>query len=93
MVNSYYVGIQLLGETMTRLSSKRQVTLPKSLCDRAGLSSGDEFKVLEHDGHITLIKQTPGASDGLLRDIQPDERFSEEESRDDGIQQSRDGGH
>ncbi|WP_077529047.1 AbrB/MazE/SpoVT family DNA-binding domain-containing protein [Vreelandella utahensis] len=78
---------------MTRLSSKRQVTLPKSLCDRAGLNSGDEFKVLEHDGHITLIKQTPGASDGFLRDIQPDERFSEEESRDDGIQQSRDGGH
>jgi len=78
---------------MTRLSSKRQVTLPKSLCDRAGLSSGDEFKVLEHDGHITLIKQTPGASEGILSHIQADDRFSEEESRDDGIQQSRESGH
>ena len=73
---------------MTRLSSKRQVTLPKALCERAGLCSGDEFRILEHDGHITLIKQTPGASEGLLGHIRPDERVSEEESRDDGIRQS-----
>jgi AbrB family looped-hinge helix DNA binding protein len=48
---------------MPILSIKRQITLPKELCDRLGVEPGDDLDILEHDGHITIIKKRKGAGE------------------------------
>lgn len=44
----------------TRLSSKRQVTIPLHLVREAGLSTGDELRV-ELDGSGRIVLSAPGA--------------------------------
>lgn len=70
---------------MPVLSPKRQVTLPKELCDRLRLNPGDRIEFLEHGGRITIIKRMKGTTDGLLRHVKPDRRYSDEESLRDAI--------
>lgn len=65
---------------MPILSPKRQVTLPKELCDRLRVRPGDRLEFLEHNGRITLLKKTKGASAGVLRHFKADARFSDAES-------------
>ena len=65
---------------MPILSPKRQVTLPKELCDRLQVRPGDQVEFLEHNGRITLLKKVKGASAGVLRGLKADTRFSDEES-------------
>ena len=43
---------------MPILSPKRQVTLPKELCDRLRVRPGDQVEFLEHNGRITILKKT-----------------------------------
>ena len=74
---------------MPILSSKRQVTLPKDLCDRVGVHEGDDLLFFEHNGRITVIKQVPGASSGVLSQIGADTSVSEEQSRDEAIESRR----
>ena len=51
---------------MPILSPKRQVTLPKELCDRLEVQPGDDLDILEYKGRITILKKVKGASaDGL----------------------------
>ncbi|MEX1197416.1 MAG: AbrB/MazE/SpoVT family DNA-binding domain-containing protein [Pseudohongiellaceae bacterium] len=77
------------GACMPRLSSKRQITLPKAVCDKAGIRQGDQFEILEHNGHITLIRQQAGAPSGFLKHLQTDPDVSETESRDSAIDKRR----
>ncbi len=70
---------------MATLSSKRQITLPKELCDQAGIYPGARFRVFCHNGHITLVKQTDNASIGVLRHLQASLEVTDEASRDQGI--------
>ncbi len=70
---------------MATLSSKRQITLPKELCDQAGISPGARFRVFCHNGHITLVKQSDNASIGVLRHLQASLEVTDEASRDQGI--------
>ena len=65
---------------MPILSPKRQVTLPKELCDRLQVRPGDQVEFLEHNGRITILKKRRGASAGVLRHLKADTRFSDEES-------------
>lgn len=65
---------------MPILSPKRQVTLPKELCDRLRVRPGDEVEFLEHDGRITIFKKRRGASAGVLRHLKADARFSDADS-------------
>lgn len=65
---------------MPILSPKRQVTLPKELCDRLRVRPGDQVEFLEHNGRITILRKAKGASAGVLRRLKPDTRFSDEES-------------
>ncbi len=50
---------------MATLSSKRQITLPKELCDQAGISPGARFRVFCHNGHRSLVKPSDNASIGV----------------------------
>ena len=54
---------------MPILSPKRQVTLPKDLCDRLHVQPGDDLLFVEHKGRITILKRTKGASQGLLKHV------------------------
>lgn len=74
---------------MAKLSSKRQITLPKALCERAHCQPGDSFRVVEHKGNITLIPQRRGAIMGLLKGIPKDPSVTESESRDSAIESER----
>lgn len=74
---------------MSVLSSKRQVTLPKSICERLVIAPGDEIDVLEYNGRITLMKRQAGRSAGALRSLKADSRYSESQSRDSELQARR----
>ena len=74
---------------MPILSAKRQVTLPKELCDRLGVRPGDQVDFLEHRGRITILKRARGASAGVLRHLKADRRFSDDESLQDALGQKR----
>lgn len=65
---------------MSILSQKRQITLPKELCDRLVVQPGDDLSIVEYLGRITLIKKIAGSSDGVLRHLKGDEKISDEAS-------------
>jgi bifunctional DNA-binding transcriptional regulator/antitoxin component of YhaV-PrlF toxin-antitoxin module len=70
---------------MSILSPKRQVTLPKELCDRLFVQPGDDLSFLEHEGRITIIKKVKGSSDGVLRHLKGNARHSDNESLQDAL--------
>ena len=70
---------------MPILSQKRQVTLPKELCDRLAVQPGDDLSFLEYEGRITIIKKVKGSSDGTLRHLKGNVRLSDNESLQDTI--------
>lgn len=65
---------------MPMLSPKRQITIPKELCDRLDVQPGDEIDFVEHEGRITLLKMRKGASAGVLKHLKANRRYSDEES-------------
>jgi len=65
---------------MPILSPKRQITLPKELCDRLRVSPGDDLELLEHQGRITILKKVKGKSAGMLKHLKADRRYSDEGS-------------
>ena len=70
---------------MSVLSQKRQITLPKALCDRLFVQPGDDLAFLEHQGRITIIKKVKGSSDGVLRHLKSNARHSDVESMEDTL--------
>jgi bifunctional DNA-binding transcriptional regulator/antitoxin component of YhaV-PrlF toxin-antitoxin module len=76
------------GGSMAILSAKRQITLPKDLCDRLLVEPGDDLTFLEHGGCITIIKKVKGKSGGVLRHLKADPRYSEAQSLHDAVQRS-----
>ena len=76
---------------MSILSPKRQVTLPKELCDRLFVQPGDDLVFLEHEGRITIVKKQKGSSDGILRHIKGNVRHSDNESLQDALAKKRGG--
>jgi AbrB family looped-hinge helix DNA binding protein len=77
---------------MPILSPKRQVTLPKELCDRLHVAPGDDLTILEHQGRITIVKKTKGRSAGVLKHLAGAGEISDEESLLDAVT-SRGGRH
>lgn len=76
---------------MPTLSSKRQVTIPKDLCDRLNVQAGDELVFLEHNSRITIVKKVQGASAGVLGHLKADPAVSDDESLQDEIEQRQSG--
>lgn len=55
---------------MSKVSSKRQVTLPIDLCLLTGIELGDEVSIfVDRQGIISVVKKTGGSSKGFLRDV------------------------
>jgi bifunctional DNA-binding transcriptional regulator/antitoxin component of YhaV-PrlF toxin-antitoxin module len=65
---------------MPKVSSKRQITLPVDQCQQAGIEPGDEYQSFVADGHITIIKKTPGAAKGILKRVKGDTSMTDEAS-------------
>lgn len=75
---------------MSKVSSKRQVTLPIDLCHLAGIEPGDEVSILvDRQGIISIVKKTVGASKGILRGVQKINNMSDEDSLENVMQPSR----
>jgi hypothetical protein len=70
---------------MPVLSQRRQITLPRKLCDRLALLPCDDLQILEHQGRITILKRTRGASKGVLSHLRIHRRVSDTDSRDGAI--------
>ena len=65
---------------MPILSAKRQITLPKELCDRLNIQPGDDLSIVEHGGKVTNIKKQKNASAGILKTLKADNRFTDDDS-------------
>ncbi len=66
---------------MSKVSSKRQITLPKDQCAFAGISPRDEIvSFVDHNGTIFIVKKTAGAAKGILKGIKVDSGMSDYES-------------
>jgi bifunctional DNA-binding transcriptional regulator/antitoxin component of YhaV-PrlF toxin-antitoxin module len=52
----------------TRLSTKRQVTLPLRVVEELNLRTGDELRVESDEGRVVLSRE-PGRAEGRLRAI------------------------
>ncbi len=68
------------GGNMPIVSSKRQITLPVDQCRQAGIEPGDEYQCFVADGHITIVKKTPGAAKAILGHVKSDSSMTDEES-------------
>ena len=71
---------------MHKVSAKRQVTIPKDLCDKAKIHPGDMVEIFEYDGRVTVIKQELGTSAGVLSHLKGDTSISDEESLQDALE-------
>ena len=74
---------------MPILSPKRQVTIPKELCDRLRVQPGDDLDMLEYDGRITILKRVKGSSAGVVKHLRANARYSEAQSLQDTLEQRR----
>lgn len=70
---------------MHKVSAKRQVTLPKELCVKAGIVPGDYVEIFEYRGKITVIKKILGSSKGSLSYLKARQNISDEESMMDAV--------
>lgn len=70
---------------MPKVSSKRQITLPVDQCQQVGIEPGDEVQSYVADGHITIVRKTPGAAKGVLKHIKGKASITDEESRQSGL--------
>lgn len=70
---------------MSKLSSKRQITLPVEHCRELGIEPGDELECFVGNGQLTLVKKTKGAAKGILKKTKSNRRISDEESRQDAL--------
>lgn len=67
---------------MSVLSQKRQITLPKALCERLLVQPGDDLVFLEHRGRITIVKKVKGGSDGILHHLKSNVASDDDSLRD-----------
>lgn len=66
---------------MSKVSSKRQITLPVDLCVLAGIDSGDEVSTfVDRQGIISIVKKTTGAAKGFLKGLNVDKSMTDEDS-------------
>ncbi|WP_422139889.1 AbrB/MazE/SpoVT family DNA-binding domain-containing protein [Endozoicomonas sp. ALC020] len=52
---------------MHKLTAKRQVTIPQSICQKLGLKPGDFIQVFELDGVAHLVKMNSDDLSGTIK--------------------------
>ena len=70
---------------MSKLSAKRQITLPVEHCRELGIEPGDDLHCYVANGQLTLVKKSKGCARGFLKNTKTNKRFSDEQSRDSGL--------
>lgn len=66
---------------MSKVSSKRQITLPVDLCVLAGIEPGDEVSAfVDRQGVISIVKKSAGSARGFLRGVRAVKKMSDENS-------------
>lgn len=66
---------------ISKVSAKRQITLPVEQCAIAGINPGDEVvSFVDRSGIISIVKKTAGAAKGALKGIKIDSSMSDRES-------------
>lgn len=65
---------------MHKVSAKRQITLPKDLCQKASIELGDLVELFEYEGKITVLKQQHGVAAGCLKNLSSQACISDDES-------------
>jgi len=66
---------------MPRVSTKRQITLPVSICDELGIHAGDEVEIFRHGNQFNIIKKEIGAAAEILKGTKTNKTISEKQSR------------
>ncbi len=70
---------------MSKLSSKRQVTLPVEHCRALGIEPGDELEFFVANGQLTLVKKSRGRAKGVIKHLKGNKRYNDTQSRQDGM--------
>ncbi len=70
---------------MHKVSAKRQITIPKELCNKLNIGPGDLVQVFEYEGRATIMKKDLGVSAGVLRHLKGDASVTDEESLQDAL--------
>jgi len=76
---------------MPRVSTKRQITIPVDLCQKANINPGDDIETFIFNGQITIVKKEKGAAKGILKHIKADKRFSDEQSLSNALEEKQKG--
>ena len=71
---------------MSKVSAKRQITLPIDQCRVLNIKPGDEVESFVAGGQLTLVKKVSGAAKGILEQRQQNRSMSDEESRQSAIE-------
>ena len=75
--------------SVPRVSSKRQITLPIDQCREVGIGPGDEIRSFVADGRITIVRKTAGAARGFLSHVAGDAAVSDDEFLEDALDESK----
>jgi len=70
---------------MHKISSKRQITLPKAFCDQLNINPGDFVEIFEHNRKITIVRKEEGASKGSLQHLKSKSDITDEASLKDAL--------
>ena len=60
---------------MHKLTSKRQVTIPKAICSQLGLEPGDRVEVFARDGVAHLIKMSDESLAGKFAEFTKNQKI------------------
>jgi len=71
---------------VSKLSSKRQITLPVEHCIELDIKPGDDLEFFVANGYLTAIKKTPQAAKGILKGLKNNKSMTDEDSRQSAIE-------
>ena len=71
---------------MSKLSSKRQITLPIELCIELDIKPGDDLEFFVANGNLTALKKIPEAAKGILKRLKIDSSMTDDDSRQSAIE-------
>ncbi len=66
--------------TMSKISAKRQITLPIAGCNELDIHPGDEVEIFRYKNQFNIIKKKNGAADAILKNLKVNRSISEQDS-------------